>query len=326
MRVSQIHVRRYAAEPSENHGAGTRAIQEGLLRLMRRPLTGALTALAMVGARPAEASDSCSQQPYDVSAARPAALRVPQEFIGARARLVQGALIGGSRVYPATTADSELPKLRGLGQRGSADEIVFMVPGMLTHPERQLSELPHVVNTYAGQIVGVVNTSRGLVVDLLDSASDKLGVLGPAAVTLHNQLHARLSQGEQVRLVGHSQGALIISNAVSALKVTLTREGVSPAEQTRMLSGLSVDTFGGAAYTFPSGPKYMHMIDRRDPIAKALGKGLQSDASVVVVELQGPEPGDVMSVRYGFAQKVNDAGHGLALYLREQRRLSDAPE
>jgi hypothetical protein len=75
--------------------------------------------------------------------------------------------------------------------------------------------------------------------------------------------------------MAHSQGALIASRAVGAAYNRLRIEdGLSASAARKRLSTIQIETFGGAARSYPDGPQYVHYVNVADAIPMTLGLGI----------------------------------------------------
>jgi hypothetical protein len=80
------------------------------------------------------------------------------------------------------------------------------------------------------------------------------------------------------------RGALVTSGALSLVKNQLERDAQLPGAQgqeARQLlerfNNIKVETFGGAAASYPSGPQYVHYIHTGDPVPMTAGLGGKDD-------------------------------------------------
>src|SRR4030095_119201 len=84
----------------------------------------------------------------------------------------------------------------------------------------------------------------------------------------------QLDNGAAVNLVGHSQGALIISRALGDVRNRLRIErNLSGPQIESLLGNVTVTTFGGASGHYPNGPQYYHYINRGDYVTMPAGLG-----------------------------------------------------
>jgi hypothetical protein len=172
-----------------------------------------------------------------------------------------GHFVGARSTYaPGTPLTSIRPILPDNGR--PATGTIIVVNGIMTDVEKQRSELQALANTGA-RVIGIHNATEGLVRDMGQVTTDKLGRgPNPAVDAVVGLLRTELKAGRPVHLAGHSQGALIVARALDILKPELTR---------KQLQLITVDTYGGAARRFVDGPKYTHYMNRFDPAPWLLG-------------------------------------------------------
>jgi len=152
------------------------------------------------------------------------------------------------------------------------------VNGILNSVEDQARFMQGLADATGSAVYGIHNASQGAFKDIWQSLQDKLDIgknppVDAVAEYVHSQL---LASGDlPVNLVGHSQGALIISRALDDVKKQLLIEDRFSKQQVEsILSRVSVTTFGGASGHYPNGPKYTHYINRGDFVAMPAGLGL----------------------------------------------------
>ena len=172
--------------------------------------------------------------------------------------------------------------------------IIIQVNGINTNLAGQQAEMARLqqLNPNA-RVVGIHNSTQGAGNDLLQSIRDLAGAGGNAATaSLRNTILTELRAGRPVHLVGYSQGAIITSRALTEVRTTLIQErtqalrAANPSwsasrvrnEATRqaeaqMNRNIRVETFGGAAPSYPNGPQYVHYVNRGDPVAMFVGLG-----------------------------------------------------
>lgn len=134
--------------------------------------------------------------------------------------------------------------------------------------------------------------------DVVESGLQKLGIDNDRAVrVLADTLLDQLDAGESVALATESQGAIIARNAINIVRSELLdragyrspsskpppRPGQNEAairEAESILARISVETYGGAASSYPDGPRYVHYINEAeggdedgDAVAEAFGLG-----------------------------------------------------
>lgn len=172
----------------------------------------------------------------------------------------------GGQTYPPDTHWQDVPPV--LPDNGKPVwRSVVMVNGIMTDVALQSSDLQRMANTGC-KVVGVHNATKGMAIDLAQCMGDKLDLKianNGATETVAKVIRDILAKPdvEPPLLVGHSQGALVLSNA-------LGRVGGPD------LKKLDVLTMGGASWTFPTGPKYGHFVNVFDAVPMGAGVGAVS--------------------------------------------------
>jgi hypothetical protein len=146
---------------------------------------------------------------------------------------------------------------------------VLMVNGIMTDVALQASDMQCLANTGCS-VVGVHNATRGMFRDLAQCLGDKLNLplannkaTRTVAQAVADCLHDKANK--PTLIVGHSQGALVVSNGLA--------EGQSGTRAPERLQELQVATLGGASWTFPEGPRYTHIVNTLDAVPMAAGVG-----------------------------------------------------
>jgi hypothetical protein len=174
---------------------------------------------------------------------------------------------------------------------GSLDSTVptVYVNGILNTVDVQANFMSRLADASGSAVFGIHNATQGIVSDVWQSLKDKLDLgRNPAVETLANYVYSQIATGNQmpVNLVGHSQGALIISRALNDVRNRLRIErGLSAQDVESRLNNVTVTTFGGASGHYPDGPRYFHYINRGDLVAMPAGLG--GDLSRIVPLFDG---------------------------------------
>jgi len=150
------------------------------------------------------------------------------------------------------------------------------VNGVLNSVADQTRFMQGLANATGSAVFGIHNASQGIFRDIWQSLEDKFDKgKNPAVDTLAAYVHEQLVDGNgvPVNLVGHSQGALIISRALDDVTKQMIKEGYSDGQVEAMLSRVTVTTFGGASGHYPNGPQYFHYVNRGDYVAMPAGLG-----------------------------------------------------
>lgn len=197
------------------------------------------------------------------SSATPAAKSFDGFFVGA-----------GGRAYPPGTPLREVPPVVPRGGVRS-DETFIYVNGISTTREGQSVSLQLIADSTGGRVVGLHNATEGAFLDIIQSAGDTLDVgRNPAVDALADAVYEEVRAGRTVHLLAHSQGALITSRALQDVRSRLLLEdGLSRRAAGALLGRVRVETFGGAAGAYPDGPRYVHYVNRLDPVPTLFGLG-----------------------------------------------------
>lgn len=190
-------------------------------------------------------------------------------------RSFDGLFVGaGGRTYAPSTPLSQVPAVVPSGGRVPTETIVY-VNGISTTKDGQFGSLQQIADRTGARVVGIHNATQGGFVDVIQSAGDTLDIgHNPAVDTLADTVYEEITAGRTVHLMAHSQGALITSRALTDVYQRLrVEDGLSRGEAQRMLSRVEVETFGGAAGSYPDGPRYVHYVNRRDAVPGLFGLG-----------------------------------------------------
>lgn len=202
----------------------------------------------------------------------------------------------------------------------SASETVYFVNGIMTDTARQQSDMQALANLGLA-VRGVHNATEGFWTDVLQCLADKEDRgRNPAVATVADLLYHALKNGEALHVVGHSQGALIISCALEvAARHLVERDHMEAAEVQARLARVRVETFGGAGTTFVDGPQYVHYVNTWDIVPQLFGVGYTSIAHAgvgahIVTFAQHDKPHDLPPLSAGlahfFARFVDSVIHG----------------
>jgi len=197
-----------------------------------------------------------------------------------------GRLVGpDGRTYPAGTPLNQVAPGNG--------PAIIQVNGINTNLAGQQAEMARLQQQNPNaRVIGIHNATEGFGNDILQSIQDLRGAGGNAATaSLQQTILGELRAGRPVHLVGYSQGALITSRALDGVRSTLIQDHSRqiraanprmPASQVQaeavrraeaQMGNIRVETFGGAAPSYPNGPQYVHYVNRGDPVAMLVGLG-----------------------------------------------------
>ncbi|HWS54013.1 MAG TPA: hypothetical protein VN228_07800 [Pyrinomonadaceae bacterium] len=195
--------------------------------------------------------------------ARGADTRYDGHFVGA-----------DGRTFPPSTPLSEIPPVLPSSGRDNGQTILY-VNGISTTKDSQFDSLREIADHTGARVVGIHNATQGALVDIIQSGGDTLDIgRNPAVDALASTVYEEITAGRTVNLMAHSQGALITSRALQDVRGRLMLEdGLSRREAERVLSRVNVETFGGAAGSYPDGPRYVHYVNRFDPVSTLFGLG-----------------------------------------------------
>lgn len=190
-------------------------------------------------------------------------------------RSFDGLFVGaGGRTYAPSTPLAQVPAVVPSDGRVPTETIVY-VNGINTTRDGQFGSLQQIADRTGARVVGIHNATQGGFVDVIQSAGDTLDIgHNPAVDTLADTVYAEITAGRTIHLMAHSQGALITSRALTDVYQRLrVEDGLSRREAQRLLSRVEVETFGGAAGSYPDGPRYVHYVNRRDAVPGLFGLG-----------------------------------------------------
>lgn len=186
-----------------------------------------------------------------------------------------GFFVGANnRLFPADVDfDTITPIVPNNGK--ASGELLIAVNGIMTRKDLQFADLQDLANKTGASVIGIHNSTDGLWTDLAQCLADKLEIgRNPPVDTTANLLYKAIQTGRRLSLVGHSQGALILSRALLDVRNRLILEdGLSAAAAEEKLKHFQVETYGGAARNFVDGPEYIHYVNLFDLVPMITGVG-----------------------------------------------------
>jgi hypothetical protein len=193
--------------------------------------------------------------------------------------IYDGFFVGANgRTFPPTTPLNQIPAVNPSDGRRPNETLIY-INGINTTKEGQAASLQAIADRTGARVIGIHNATEGMITDLRQCITDKLDKgRNPAVDTLAETVYSEIKAGRSVHLMAHSQGGLITSRALNHVYQRLRIEdGLSKAQTERLLGLVSVETFGAAAGHYPDGPRYVHYINRDDPVPSLFGLGWDMD-------------------------------------------------
>ena len=198
---------------------------------------------------------------------------------------------GAGRTHAAGTPLAELTGTRPNNGQQPQGRVLY-VNGINTDVNTQRASMQNIANATGMEVIGLHNSTEGMITDLKQSAGDKVDKgSNPAVDSMANTLYEEITSGREIHVMAHSQGGLVTSRALTDVRNRLMIEdGMTAAEAEEAMSRIKVESFGSAAAEWPDGPQYVHYINRGDPVPTMLGLGSGPD--------RGQQPGEGAVVRY----------------------------
>ncbi len=223
------------------------------------------------------------------------------------------------QLFPAGTPYNEVPSVKPSTDIPIKGSVVF-VNGIMTDADLQNS-VHEALADRGYNVIGVRNATGGMTKDLAQCAVDKINpdsIPNRATRTTLTLIEQAAQAKQELYLIGHSQGALIINNAVQQFKHQLKDQGQSSDQIEASLAHLHVTTIGGAVYHYTKGPQYSHFVNWMDPVAWSAGLAavswLTCKSGEVSHFLDLKKPHSLPDIRDGattyFSRAVDGAVHG----------------
>jgi hypothetical protein len=190
-------------------------------------------------------------------------------------RMNDGQFVGTQgQTFPPGTSLNQMPGVTPKGNPNPSETILY-VNGIMTPLDNQVKEMQSIADTSGAKVIGIHNSTQGLVADLAQCVTDKLDKgKNPAVDTLADTVYSELKAGHDVHLMGYSQGGLITARALFDVQQRLrVEDGMPKADVEKMMSHLKVETFGAASTKYPDGPKYVHYVNNADAVPTLTGLG-----------------------------------------------------
>jgi hypothetical protein len=226
--------------------------------------------MALVAAAPSvRPTRSVSPQASPQPAAR-AAAAAPRSGSDDR---FDGFLVGanGKGMRPGTPLESIPPVLATPDT--PRDPLGLYINGVDNTAKDQADEMLSLSQKTGLGFLGVHNSTDGLLHDLGEAVAEKLGWSTRLKPTdeLCKVILQRLDTHQPLLLFAHSQGALMLSEALKQAKQDLMKRGATQEQAETTMSAIQVETYASAAGSFPDGPKYVHYVNDADIVPRWFG-------------------------------------------------------
>jgi tetratricopeptide (TPR) repeat protein len=164
------------------------------------------------------------------------------------------------------TFDGSINQVKPTG-RTFSEKPAYFVNGIMNSPDEADQNAQALANMLERPVKRIYNKSDGFWADIFESGKLKAGMLNdnPSVQTLVNSIIGDLKRGERVEIHAHSEGALITSVALGIIQES------DPDFFAKNADKITVNTYGGASYTYPKGPAYDHVAFVTDPVSWAFG-------------------------------------------------------
>lgn len=151
----------------------------------------------------------------------------------------------------------------------NADEVWWFVNGAGNDVNMHLAVMQVIADTTNRQVIGFHNHASKPIAELLEMVVP----FSPLGATLKKQILLRADEeGTDVHLLSSSQGAVYVSRAIKDVKRSLFfRYPFDKNRRQEILGRIEVETIGGAAHKWPSGPHYVHYANKLDNVPSLLG-------------------------------------------------------
>jgi hypothetical protein len=191
---------------------------------------------------------------------------------------------------------ASIPKLNAKDY--GKDKAFFYVNGMVTDEKTAKSTGKELEKILGNKINVIHNPTKGGLSDFIESLQERHNVFVPGITkemingTLYdeitiktaNQFLEQINNGKDLKIVCHSQGGAITSNALEYSKEKLLSEGKSKKELQNIFSKIEVITLGAASSPdkFPEGVKIVQITHPKDPVPKVAGQDLSYESDEII--------------------------------------------
>ena len=228
-----------------------------------------------------------------------------------------GFFIGGDRCFydPALTPADDVPVFRGTLNPFN-DKRLFYVNGANGNPGRIANVLESLAKRSNISTIGLFYYSgdtRELAEGLLPGTPQ-----GAAVDTLQQLIQQAIDRGEPIHIRAGSAGTFVVGEAVRRMHALLSQRRFRPGKGPEQLDLVRIETTGSANHNFPNGPRYIHYINRLDPVAAPLalrGPASQPGARAVLALFTDKAPdGSIFEPDASPAQARFLSVHGPEIY------------
>ena len=183
-----------------------------------------------------------------------------------------------SRMFFRPRTAAEMPAALEIGTGGTGPKTIF-VNGIVPDAASVLGYVPALRENLRQEVTLIYNREAparkgGFVRAVANAAAGmfdwRTGVVAEPE-TVRNLIHvirSTVAEGRPVHLVAHSQGAVIVSNALAELRRTERKWWTAHS------SGIFVEVFGAAECEWPAGVKVREFVSSQDPVPKLTGAAL----------------------------------------------------
>lgn len=199
--------------------------------------------------------------------------------------------------YPPNTKLDNVQGTKPNNGTKSTGKKVYYVNGVFTDEATQRATIQKIANFTGAEVVGVRNETEGIK-DIGQAIQDTFNSgYNPAVQTLGNAIYQSVKDGDEINIIGHSQGSIIASRAVQYAINRLRNDKVPEKKINELLEkNVSIQTFGTAVGVFPQGPQYRHVVNKYDPVAAVLSPkgilfgGVDNPDTEIISEVKGFNP------------------------------------
>jgi Mg-chelatase subunit ChlD len=188
--------------------------------------------------------------------------------------------------YPNNTPISQIKPVTFPPNKIGSGEVIWYVNGILNNIDDQYVTMKAIARKTGNPVIGIRNSSYGFLGyrDGVQTILDLYGVSNNLATNtladlIYDELKKENSKG--IHLFGHSQGTVIINNAIEKVKKRYENEGeLSFCEILQKLGLIKAEIYGSPNYSFVNGPAYVHSCNYLDPVCNTAQARIIIDALI----------------------------------------------